>query len=175
MNDPNAPNPDSARRDRSPRDEASTRHARQAPTVSRDEDRGGYVYFSRIATRWIDNDVYGHVNNAVYYQFFDTVANAYLMEHAGLDIECSATVAFVVASSCRYHAPLRHPAALDVGFRVNRIGRSSVEYGVAVFEAGSDVARWLGLAAVVLASVNIFGGFAVTERMLAMYKKKDKS
>jgi len=101
-------------------------------------DRRGYVYFSRIATRWIDNDVYGHVNNAIYYQFFDTVANAYLIERGGLDIHTSPTVAFIVASSCRYHAPIAHPDEIDAGFRVNRLGRSSVEYGVAVFRAGHD-------------------------------------
>ena len=110
-----------------------------APDPS-DTRRDGYVHFSRITTRWSDNDVYGHVNNAVYYQFFDTVANAYLIERGGLDIHASATVAFIVASSCRYHAPIRHPAELDAGFRVNRIGRSSVEYGIAVFAAEAEAA-----------------------------------
>ena len=105
-----------------------------------DTRREGYVYFSRITTRWIDNDVYGHVNNAVYYQFFDTVANAYLIEHAGLDIADSATVAFIVASSCRYRAPIAHPAEIDAGLRVNRLGRSSVEYGIGIFVAGEDAA-----------------------------------
>lgn len=105
-----------------------------------DTHRDGYVYFSRITTRWVDNDVYGHVNNAVYYQFFDTVANAYLIERGGLDIRGSATVAFIIASSCRYHAPIAHPAEIDAGFRVNRLGRSSVEYGIGIFEAGRDAA-----------------------------------
>ena len=104
-----------------------------------DTRRDGYVYFSRIATRWIDNDVYGHVNNAVYYQFFDTVANAYLIERGGLDVR-GETVAFIVASSCQYHAPIAHPAEIDAAFRVNRIGRSSVEYGIGVFVAGEDEA-----------------------------------
>lgn len=107
-------------------------------SIDADIRRDGYVYFSRITTRWIDNDVYGHVNNAVYYQFFDTVANAYLIERGGLDVGASTTVAFIVASSCRYHAPIAHPAEIDAGFRVNRIGRSSVEYGIGVFEAASE-------------------------------------
>ena len=102
--------------------------------------RDGYAWFSRITTRWIDNDVYGHVNNAVYYQFFDTVANAYLIERGGLDIARAETVAFIVASSCEYHAPIRHPADIDAGFRVNRLGRSSVEYGIGIFVAGHESA-----------------------------------
>ena len=108
------------------------------PTDPADLHRDGYAYFTRITTRWLDNDVYGHVNNAVYYQFFDTVANAYLMEHGGLDIARSPTIAFIVASSCRYHAPIAHPAEIDAGFRVNRIGRSSVEYGIAIFGAAES-------------------------------------
>ena len=105
------------------------------PIDPMDVHRDGYAYFSRIPTRWIDNDVYGHVNNAVHYQFFDTVANAYLIERGGLDIARSETVAFIVASSCRYHAPIAHPADIDAGFRVNRLGRSSVEYGIGIFVA----------------------------------------
>lgn len=102
--------------------------------------REDYVYYSRIASRWIDNDIYGHINNAVYYQFFDTVANAYLIEHGGLDIHAATTVAFIVSSSCQYHAPIAHPAEIDAGFRVNRLGRSSVEYGIGIFLAGHDPA-----------------------------------
>ena len=109
--DPAAPDPDERRRD-------------------------AYRYFSPVTTRWIDNDVYGHVNNAVYYQFFDTVANAYLIERGGLDIARSETIAFVVASRCRYHVPIAHPAAIEAGLRVNRLGRSSVEYGIGIFVAG---------------------------------------
>ena len=110
------------------------------PIPPADVRRDGYVFFSRITTRWIDNDVYGHVNNAVYYQFFDTVANAYLIERGGLDIARSDTVAFIVASSCQYHVPIAHPAEIDAGFRVNRLGRSSVEYGIGVFVADVDAA-----------------------------------
>lgn len=98
-----------------------------------------YRYFSTLKTRWIDNDTYGHVNNAVYYHYFDTVANEYLIEQGGLDIT-SDTVAFIVASSCLYHAPISHPATLEIGFRVNKLGRSSVEYGLAVFTEASETA-----------------------------------
>jgi len=111
-----------------------------SPSETPDRHRDGYAWFSRITTRWIDNDVYGHVNNAVYYQFFDTVANAYLIERGGLDVARAETVAFIVASSCEYHAPIRHPALVEAGFRVNRLGRSSVEYGIGIFVAGEAAA-----------------------------------
>lgn len=97
--------------------------------------RDDYVYFARISTRWADNDLYGHINNAVYYQFFDTVANQYLMEHGGLDPHNADVIAFIVASACEYHQPVAHPAAIDAGLRVNRIGRSSVEYGIGILVA----------------------------------------
>ena len=99
--------------------------------------RDGYFHFSSLATRWIDNDIYGHVNNAVYYQYFDTVANEYLINKGGLDITAD-EVAFIVGSSCQYHTPISHPAVLDVGFRVDRVGRSSVEYGLAIFLSGAE-------------------------------------
>lgn len=102
--------------------------------------RENYRFFKSIETRWIDNDVYGHVNNALYYTFFDTVCNAYLMEAGGLDIAESPIVGFIVASSCQYHSPIKYPMTIDAGMRVNRIGNSSVEYGVALFESGTPVA-----------------------------------
>ena len=102
-------------------------------------NRNDFYYISSLPTRWIDNDLYGHVNNAVYYQYFDTVANEYLIEKGGLDIS-SNVVAFIVASSCQYHSPIAHPALIDIGFRVNRLGTSSVEYGMAVFVDGTNQA-----------------------------------
>ncbi|MCL4159737.1 UNVERIFIED_CONTAM: hypothetical protein GTU68_037928, partial [Idotea baltica] len=90
-----------------------------------------------------DNDIYGHINNAVYYQYFDTVANEYLIDKGELDVN-SNCIAFIVASSCEYHIPLVHPDLLNVGFRVNRLGRSSVEYGLAIFSNGSDQAAASG-------------------------------
>jgi len=101
------------------------------------KQRSDYSYFSQITTRWIDNDLYGHVNNAVYYQFFDTVANQYLIEHGGLNPQLADVVAFIVASACEYHQPIAHPAVIDAGLRVNRIGRSSVEYGIGILVAGA--------------------------------------
>lgn len=99
------------------------------------QSRADYAYFQPMTTRWMDNDAYQHINNAVYYSFFDTVANNYLMEHGVLDIGKSPVIGFIVASSCNYRRPIAYPAKIDAAFRVNRIGTSSVEYGVAVFEA----------------------------------------
>jgi acyl-CoA thioester hydrolase len=101
------------------------------------QHRSDYAYLQPMTTRWMDNDAYQHINNAVYYSFFDTVANNYLMENGVLDLGKSAVVGFIVASSCSYRKPIAYPAKIDAAFRVNRIGTSSVEYGVAVFEEGA--------------------------------------
>lgn len=103
-------------------------------------DRNHYLYFSDITTRWMDNDVYGHVNNVAYYSYFDTVANKFLIEEGGLNIQDAEIVGFVVASSCQYLGPISYPEKIEVGFRANRIGGSSVEYGLAVFRAGQTTA-----------------------------------
>lgn len=100
--------------------------------------RSRYHYFKRISARWIDNDVYGHINNATYYTFFDTVANGFLIERGGLDFQQAPVVAFIVASSCQYRSPISYPTDIDAGFCVNRLGRSSVEYGIGVFAADSE-------------------------------------
>ena len=97
-----------------------------------------YGYVAEATTRWTDNDVYGHVNNAVFYLYFDSVANRYLIEEGGLDIHASDIIGLVVESGCQYHAPIEYPATLRVGLRVNRLGNRSVTYGLGVFTAGSD-------------------------------------
>ena len=102
--------------------------------------RSAYHFFAPITTRWSDNDIYGHVNNVVYYSYFDSVANLYLIEVAGLKIHTDAIVGFVVASGCNYHAPVAYPDKLEGGLRVNKLSGSSVEYGVAIFRAGEDMA-----------------------------------
>ncbi|MEM6604384.1 MAG: thioesterase family protein [Pseudomonadota bacterium] len=103
---------------------------------SRDE----YFWFRSITTRWSDNDIYGHINNVVYYGYFDTVANSYLIEEGGLDIHAGPTIGLVVASSCAYHAPLEHPSDIQGGLRIDRLGTSSVQYGIGIFESGSETA-----------------------------------
>lgn len=102
--------------------------------------RDDYAWFCEIATRWMDNDVYGHVNNVTYYSYFDTAANRYLIEAGGLDIHDDPVVGFVVSSNCRYREPLAFPEILDIGLRVDRLGERSVSYGLAVFKSGVPIA-----------------------------------
>jgi acyl-CoA thioester hydrolase len=102
--------------------------------------RADFRRFSPVETRWMDNDVYGHVNNVVYYSYFDTVINRFLIAEGGLDIERGAAIGVVVASSCRYHSGLAFPQAIDAGMRVAKLGGSSVAWEISLFVAGSDVA-----------------------------------
>lgn len=102
--------------------------------------RDGYRLFRTITTRWMDNDVYGHVNNVVYYSFFDTAVNAALIEAGVLDPATSAIIGLVVETGCRYAAPLAFPAAIEAGIRVARLGTSSVRYEVGLFAAGEPSA-----------------------------------
>ena len=101
--------------------------------------RGEYFYFKTINTRWMDNDIYGHVNNVTYYSYFDTVANSFLIEQGGLDIHKAEVVGFVVSSSCEYHKPIAYPQTIEAAFRVNRIGSKSVEYGVAIIDEKKEI------------------------------------
>jgi acyl-CoA thioester hydrolase len=104
------------------------------------EQRENYPTFVPISTRWADNDIYGHVNNVTYYSYFDTAANHYLIHEGGLDIEKGPVIGFVVNSGCNYHSAIAYPDKLEVGLRVDRIGNSSVQYGLAVFKEGQDKA-----------------------------------
>ena len=99
-----------------------------------------YKYFVPITTRWMDNDIYGHVNNVTYYSYFDTAANQYLIEKGGLDIHNAAIVGFVVASTCEYHSPISYPDKIEVGLRVDRLGNSSVTYALGIFKADDEKA-----------------------------------
>jgi len=98
-----------------------------------------YRRFVPITTRWMDNDVYGHVNNVAYYSYFDTAANAYLIEH-GLEPATAPVIGLVVESACHYHAPVAYPAALRAGLRVDKLGNRAVTYGLAIFPAADDLA-----------------------------------
>lgn len=100
------------------------------------EPRGAYRLFRPITTRWMDNDAYGHVNNVVYYSFFDTAVNAYLIEAGALQVETSPVIGLVIETRCNYFASLAFPQAVDAGLRVAHIGRSSVRYEVGLFGAG---------------------------------------
>jgi len=100
--------------------------------------RSGYRHFLSITTRWMDNDVYGHVNNVVYYSYFDTVVNEYLIRAGALDIDAGATIGLVVETQCSYFAPLAFPERVEAGLRVARLGSSSVRYEVGLFREGED-------------------------------------
>ena len=95
-----------------------------APPRAQALPRSAFHAFRRITTRWADNDVYGHVNNVVYYQWFDTAVNAHLIEHGALDIHTGQTIGLVVETHCNYFAPLAFPDNVDAGIRVARMGSS---------------------------------------------------
>jgi acyl-CoA thioester hydrolase len=97
------------------------------------ENRNRYRYFLAIGTRWIDNDVYQHLNNIVYYSFFDTAVNRYLIEKGVLEIGMSPVIGLVVETACQYFSPIAFPDAVHAGLRVGKLGRSSVRYEVGIF------------------------------------------
>ena len=106
--------------------------------------RSDFPHFLAIPTRWMDNDVYGHVNNVVYYSYFDTVINEYLIREGGLNIHDGSAVGYCVESQCRYLAPLAFPEIIDAGLRVAHLGNSSVRYEIALFRQGGDAPVALG-------------------------------
>ena len=96
-------------------------------------DRDFFKAFRSITTRWMDNDCYGHVNNVVYYSWFDTAVNTHLIEQGVLDPTNGSLVGFVVSSQCNYFSPIVYPQLVDVGIAVTKIGTSSVEYTIGIF------------------------------------------
>lgn len=108
------------------------------------QPREAYARFSEITTRWMDNDAYGHVNNVVYYSFFDTVVNRWLIEQGALDIHQGAVIGLVVETHCNYFAPLAFPQIVDAGLRVALVGSSSVRYEVGLFARGEPLSAAAG-------------------------------
>lgn len=96
--------------------------------------RNDFVHFQTIPTRWMDNDVYQHVNNVIYYSFFDTAVNQFLIENGVLDISKSDTIGLVVETRCNYFDPISFPDEITSGIRVEKIGKSSVRYGIGLFK-----------------------------------------
>jgi acyl-CoA thioester hydrolase len=107
------------------------------PARPRPQPRQAYPALRAITTRWMDNDQYGHVNNVVYYSWFDTAVNAYLMECGALDPARGAVIGLVVETQCHYFAPLSFPQVVEAGVRVAHIGTSSVRYEVGLFAHGA--------------------------------------
>ena len=106
--------------------------------------RSEFKVWRSFTTRWADNDAYGHVNNTVFYQWFDSAVNAWLVEQGLLDIENGDPIALVVETRCSYFSPLAFPEPVDVGLVVSELGRSSVRYRIGVFGAGGETAAAQG-------------------------------
>jgi acyl-CoA thioester hydrolase len=103
------------------------------------EPRSAYRAFRTISTRWMDNDAYGHVNNVIYYSWFDTVVNAHLIEQGALDIRHGETIGLVIETQCNYFEPVEFPQMVEAGLRVAHIGNSSVRYEVGLFVQGKPL------------------------------------
>jgi acyl-CoA thioester hydrolase len=108
------------------------------------ETRATFAWFVQITTRWMDNDVYAHVNNVVYYSFFDTAVNQYLIESGCLDIQTGTQIGLVVETSCRYFCPIAFPDRVAAGIRVAHLGTSSVRYEVGLFRNDEEIASAQG-------------------------------
>ena len=108
------------------------------------ETRASYRHFARLDTRWNDNDVYGHVNNVVYYSYFDTLVNQYLMDEGVLDVERGAVIGLVVETHCNYFSPITFPDTVHAGLRVARVGSSSVRYEIGLFRNDEALASAQG-------------------------------
>lgn len=102
--------------------------------------RTDFPHLATLTTRWADNDVYGHINNVVYYAYFDSVVNGYLVRCGALDLVAGEVIGLVVETGCTYFAPAAFPESLEAGCRVTRIGTSSVRYEVAIFRHGQTSA-----------------------------------
>jgi acyl-CoA thioester hydrolase len=100
--------------------------------------RSSFPYVERHTTRWNDNDVYGHINNVVHYMLIDATVNGWLIREGGLDIQRDPAIGLCVESGCQYHAALEYPAPVDVALRVGHLGRSSVEYQLALFAPDAE-------------------------------------
>lgn len=106
--------------------------------------RSDYRHFHAITTRWMDNDAYGHVNNVVYYSWFDTVVNQFLIVNGVLDIEHSPVIGLVIETQCNYFASVAFPDRVTAGVRVAKLGNSSVRYEVGIFREDEDTASAQG-------------------------------
>ncbi len=108
---------------------------RQNPT-----NRSDYNYFFKMSTRWNDNDIYGHLNNVIYYELFDTAVNKWLIKNNLIDIKYGNNIGLIVQSGCNYFSSFEYPEDIDAGIRVTKIGNSSVRYEVGLFKPNDDLA-----------------------------------
>jgi acyl-CoA thioester hydrolase len=105
----------------------------------RDQPRAAFPHFQAIPTRWMDNDQYGHVNNVVYYSYFDTAVNQFLIEHGVLDTHADKIVGLVVDTGCAYFRSMSFPDTVHVGMRVAKLGNSSVRYELALYRNDEEL------------------------------------
>lgn len=105
------------------------------------ETRDRYRHFLRIPTRWMDNDLYGHVNNVVYYSYFDTVINRYLIDVGGFDPHEAEVIGIAVETMCRFRRSFAFPEEIEAGLRIGHLGNSSVRYEIGLFGTDNDEAR----------------------------------
>jgi acyl-CoA thioester hydrolase len=106
--------------------------------------RSDYSYFHLITTRWADNDIYGHINNVVYYSYFDTVANQYLIEFADFNPINASIIGVVVHSNCTYIKAIAYPNKIEAGLTIKKLGKTSVTYGIGIFKKGEKTAYAYG-------------------------------
>ncbi|KQQ77297.1 acyl-CoA thioesterase [Acinetobacter sp. Leaf130] len=106
--------------------------------------RDQFKFFLDIQTRWADNDIYGHVNNVTYYSYFDTAANALLIQKTGFDIHQSQSIGLVVDSACSFFQELSFPEIIQVGVAIGKIGNTSLRYELAIFKQGQEQASAQG-------------------------------
>lgn len=118
----------------------------QAPTAvaAKQQTRADFKHFLVMPTRWIDNDIYGHINNVNYYSFFDTAVNRHLIDNRVLDIHNGSTIGFVVESNCQYFSPMAFPDDIHAGIRVGALGKSSIRYEIGLFRNNENVLSALG-------------------------------
>jgi acyl-CoA thioester hydrolase len=109
------------------------------PDKPQPSPRSAYRVFRSIGTRWMDNDAYGHVNNVVYYSWFDTVVNGHLIEQGALDVQHGEVIGLVIETRCNYFSSIAFPQTVEAGLRVAHIGRSSVRYEVGLFVKGEPL------------------------------------
>jgi acyl-CoA thioester hydrolase len=105
------------------------------------EKREDYYHFRTMPTRWMDNDQYAHVNNVVYYSFFDTLLNRYLIDEGGFDFRTDPVIGIAVETNCRFHKSFAYPEDIEGGLRIGHLGKSSVRYEIALFGPGEIEAR----------------------------------
>jgi acyl-CoA thioester hydrolase len=108
------------------------------PSDPRSLRRDDFPVLRSLPTRWSDDDTYGHVNNVVHYLMFDTAVNGWLIEASGVDIRRLPAIGLVVETSCQYFAELRFPETVTAGIALEKLGRSSVVYRLALFGERSD-------------------------------------